>query len=78
MAGNGLLLTGNSFSVKPNTSAVNAIVNAVDVSSNGVAIKVDNATIAGDGGGNLIIKAGGVDFTQALHRREDWHRPMAG
>lgn len=64
VAGNGLLLTGNSFSVKPNTSAVNAIVNAVDVSSNGVAIKVDNATIAGDGGGNLIIKAGGVDFTQ--------------
>jgi hypothetical protein len=64
VAGNGLLLTGNSFSVKANTGASGGIVNAVDITSNGVAIKVDNSTIAGDGGGNLQIKAAGVDFAQ--------------
>jgi len=63
-AGNGILLTSGAFSVKVNTSATGAIVNAVDVTSNGVAVKVDNATIAGDASGNLIIKASGVDFTQ--------------
>jgi hypothetical protein len=64
VAGNGLSLTGNSFSVKPNTSATGGIVNAVSVDSNGVSVKVDNATLAGDGSGNLQIKAAGVDFTQ--------------
>ena len=63
-AGNGLLLTGNSFSVKQNTGATGGIVNAVDVTSNGVAIKVDNSTLAGDGSGNLQIKSAGVDFAQ--------------
>lgn len=64
VAGNGLQLVGNSFSVKPNTGASGGIVNAVDVTSNGVAVKVDNSTIAGDGSGNLQIKSGGVDFAQ--------------
>jgi len=34
------------------------------VTSNGVAVKVDNSTIAGDGSGNLQIKGAGVDFAQ--------------
>jgi hypothetical protein len=63
-AGNGLSLTSGTFSVKVNTSATGGIVNAVDVTSNGVAVKVDNSTIAGDGSGNLQIKGAGVDFAQ--------------
>jgi hypothetical protein len=64
VAGNGLLLTGNSFSVKPDTTATGNIVNAVNVTSNGVAIKVDNATIAGDGSSQLSVKSGSIDFAQ--------------
>ena len=59
-AGNGLTKNGNTISALLNAGATNNIVPAIDISSNGLAIKVDNASIGVDGNNQLAVKANGI------------------
>ena len=55
-AGDGLTLTSTTFSVKPKNAS-----GAINVDTNGVSVRVDDNTLAIDGGSNnLQIKNGGV------------------
>ena len=54
-AGNGLTKSGNTVSALLNAGATGNIVPALDISSNGLAVKVDNSTINVDGASQLKV-----------------------
>lgn len=57
MAGNGLNGgSGSAFSIEANTTGGANLARAIDVSINGVAIKIDDATIGENGSGQLEVK----------------------
>ena len=59
-AGNGLTKNGNTISALLNSGATGNITPAIDISSNGLAIKIDNSSIGIDGASQLQIKANGI------------------
>lgn len=59
-AGNGLTKVGNTISALLNSGATGNITPAIDISSNGLAIKIDNSSIGIDGSNQLQVKAGGI------------------
>ena len=54
-AGNGLTKVGNTISALLNAGATGNIVPALDISANGLAVKVDNSTINIDGASQLKV-----------------------
>jgi hypothetical protein len=59
-AGNGLTKVGNTISALLNSGATGNIVPSLDISSSGLAVKVDNASIGVDGASQLVVKANGI------------------
>lgn len=65
VAGNGLTGGGGSaLSVDPDTTGGANLAEAINVSANGVAVKVDDSTIADDGTGLLEVPDAGITETQ--------------
>jgi hypothetical protein len=59
--GNGISVAGGSVVVVPDTTGGSNLAKAINVSANGVAVKVDGATIVGDAStGQLKVPAGGL------------------
>jgi len=59
-AGNGLTKVGNTISALLHSLATGNITPAIDISSNGLAIKIDNSSIGIDGASQLQVKTGGI------------------
>lgn len=63
-AGNGIDISSYEISVRADTTGGANLATAIDVNSNGVAIKVDGSTIDANGSNQLYIPNGGVTATQ--------------
>lgn len=64
-AGNGLIKSGNIISALSDTTTVNTnIANSVNVSANGLAVKIDGSTIDTNGSSQLRVKPGSITTTQ--------------
>ena len=59
-AGNGLTKVGNTISALLWAGATGNFAPAIDISSNGLAIKIDNSSIGVDGNNQLQVKANGI------------------
>ncbi len=64
-AGDGLTKSGNTLSALADIISINSnVAQAVNVSANGLAVKVDNSTITGGGATSLSVKNQGITATQ--------------
>jgi len=60
LAGNGLTKSGNTISALSDPTGGANLAKAVNVSSNGLAVKVDSLTISSNGSDQLIVPTGGI------------------
>jgi hypothetical protein len=60
VAGNGLVALADSVEVVPDTTGGANLATAINVSSNGLAVKVDGATIGSNGLGQLLVSDDGI------------------